>query len=216
MTALVAFIASFLGAAIFTIAGGVPFSTLTVLYINFLIQVPIAVALGFDKPLAGVMDHPPRPMTAPVLDRAQWLRIIFLGLLIAVATLVILDHFESRIGPAATATMALTVFGLCEVAMGISARSETGTVFDRDVMSGKQQLRLYGLSLLMIVLASELGVFQRMLDTTSLTGDQWLLCIGLALALLLIDELIKVVLRARAGRSADVTVASGRVAVATS
>ncbi len=204
MTALVAFIASFLGAAIFTIAGGVPFSTLTVLYINFLIQVPIAVALGFDKPLAGVMDHPPRPMTAPVLNRDQWLRIIFLGLLIAVATLTILNHFESRLGTAATATMALTVFGLCEVAMGISARSETGTVFDRDVMSGKQQLRLYGLSLLMIVLASELGVFQRMLDTTSLSGDQWLLCIGLALALLLIDEVIKVVLRTRARRPATV------------
>jgi Ca2+-transporting ATPase len=212
MTALVAFIASFLGAAIFTIAGGVPFSPLTVLYINFLIQVPIAIALGFDKPLPDVMNHPPRPMTAPVLNRAQWLRIIFLGLLIAVATLVILDHFESRIGTAASATMAMTVFGLCELAMGISARSETGTVFDRDVMSGKQQLRLYGASLLMIVLASELGVFQRMLDTTPLTGDQWLLCIGLALALLIVDELIKTVLRTRAGRAAGATVASGQVA----
>jgi Ca2+-transporting ATPase len=112
--------------------------------------------------------------------------------------------------------MALTVFGLCEVTMGLSARSETGTVFDRDVMSGKQQLRLYGLSLLMIVLASELGVFQRLLDTTPLSGDQWLLCIGLALALLLIDEIIKVILRSRAGRSAEVPAASGRVAVAAS
>jgi Ca2+-transporting ATPase len=155
-------------------------------------------------------------MTAPVLDRAQWIRIIFLGGLIAVTTLVILDHFESRIGTAAADTMALTVFGLCEVTMGLSARSETGTVFDRDVMSGKQQLRLYGLSLLMIVLASELGVFQRLLDTTPLSGDQWLLCIGLALALLLIDEIIKVILRSRAGRSAEVPAASGRVAVAAS
>jgi Ca2+-transporting ATPase len=54
----------------------------------------------------------------------------------------------------------------------------------------------------MIVLASELGVFQRVLDTTPLSGDQWLLCIGLAVALLLIDEIIKAVLRARHRRSA--------------
>ncbi len=91
--------------------------------------------------------------------------------------------------------------------MGISARSETGTVFDRDVMSGKQQLRLYGVSLLMIVLASELGVFQRMLDTTSLSGDQWLLCIGLAVALLLIDEVIKIILRSRDRKSPPVAAA---------
>ena len=208
MTALVAFITSFLGAAILTIAGGVPFSPLVVLYINFLIQVPIAMALGFDKPLPGVMEQPPRPMRAPVLSRAQWLRIIFLGALIAVATLVILDHFESRIGIAAASTMALTVFGLCEIAMGLSARSETGTLFDRDVISGRRQLELFGLSLLLIVLASELGVLQRVLDTAPLSGDQWLLCIGIAVALLLIDEVIKVGLRLRQRQSGGVD--SGR------
>ena len=50
MTALVAFIASYLGAAFFVIAGGVPFTPGVVLWINFLVQVPVAIALGFDKP----------------------------------------------------------------------------------------------------------------------------------------------------------------------
>ena len=49
MAALVAFIASFLIAAIFDIAGGIPFLPIPILYINFAIQVPIAIALGFDK-----------------------------------------------------------------------------------------------------------------------------------------------------------------------
>ncbi len=53
MTALVAFIASYLGAAFFVIAGGVPFTPAVVLWINFLVQVPVAIALGFDKPQAG-------------------------------------------------------------------------------------------------------------------------------------------------------------------
>ena len=62
MAALVAFIATFLGAAIFSIADGIPFSPLAVLWINFAVQVPIAIALGFDKPIAGLMDKPPRPL----------------------------------------------------------------------------------------------------------------------------------------------------------
>ena len=40
MTALVAFIACYLGAAFFVIAGGIPFSPLVILWVNFLIQVP--------------------------------------------------------------------------------------------------------------------------------------------------------------------------------
>jgi Ca2+-transporting ATPase len=197
MTALVAFIASFLGAAIFSIAGGIPFSPAGVLYINFLIQVPIAIALGFDKPLPGVMDQKPRSMSAPVLSRAQWIRIIVMGMLIAGTTLAILNYADTELDPLTTATMALTVFGLMEMAVGLGARSELGTVFNREVIGGRRQLTLFGVSLLMIVLASELGVFQRLLDTVPLTGDQWLVCLGAAAALVLIDEAIKLVLRSR-------------------
>jgi Ca2+-transporting ATPase len=195
MTALVAFIATFLGAAIFSIAGGIPFSPAAVLYINFLIQVPIAIALGFDKPLSGVMDRPPRPMSAPVLTRAQWIRIIVMGMIIAGTTLAALNYADGELGALTTGTMALTVFGLMEIAVGIGARSELGTVFDRDVVSGRRQLMLLGISLVMIVLASELGVFQRLLDTVPLTGDQWLACLGAAAALVLVDEVIKLILR---------------------
>ena len=197
MTALVAFIASFLGAAIFSVAGGIPFSPISVLYINFIIQVPIALALGFDKPLPDVMSHPPRPMSAPVLDRGQWTRIVILGTIIAATTLAVLNYADNELGVTTGATMALVVFGLMEMAVGLSARSEYGTILDRDVIGGSRQLMLFGLSFVMIVLASELGVLQRVLDTTSLTGGQWLVCLAAAIALVMIDEAIKIYLRSQ-------------------
>src|SRR5512139_1281789 len=83
MTALVGFIAAYLGAAFFAIAGGVPFTPFVVLWINFLVQVPIAIALGFDKPAPGLMELKPRPLAQPVLARAQWIRLIFTGVLVA-------------------------------------------------------------------------------------------------------------------------------------
>ena len=70
MGMLSAFIMSYLGASVFGILGGVPFATLVVLYVNFLVQVPIALALGFDKPSEGLMDRKPRPLSQPVLSRA--------------------------------------------------------------------------------------------------------------------------------------------------
>ena len=196
MGMLSAFIISYLGASIFGILGGVPFSPLVVLFVNFLIQVPIAIALGFDKPLPGLMDRKPRPLSQPVLSRSQWIRLIFTGMLIAVGTLVLENRYEA-IDPALAATMGFVVFSLFNIAFGLSARSETGTVFTRETVSDRRQLQLYGIALLLILLGTELGILQRILGTVSLSLEQWLLCIGLALALLLIDEVIKFLMRRR-------------------
>src|SRR4029077_6367627 len=94
MAALVGFIATFLGAAVFSIADGIPFSPLAVLWINFVVQVPIAIALGFDKPLPGLMDRSPRPLEGPVLSTEQWVRAVTLGILMGAATLWVRDVFE--------------------------------------------------------------------------------------------------------------------------
>ena len=178
MTALVAFIASYLGAAFFVIAGGVPFTPFVVLWINFLVQVPVAIALGFDKPAPGLMERKPRPLSQPVLSRSQWVRITFLGLLMAIGTL-LLEAYYAPAGAAVAATMGFVVFSLFNVVIGLSCRSETDSAFNRDILSDRHQLMLYGLALLLTFLPTELGFTQRILGLASLTGDQWLLCIGL-------------------------------------
>jgi P-type Ca2+ transporter type 2C len=194
MTALVAFIASYLGAAFFVIAGGVPFTPFVVLWINFLVQVPIAIALGFDKPSTGLMERKPRPLSQPVLSRAQWGRIIFLGLVMAFGTL-LLEAGSAGAGAAVAATMAFVVFSLFNVVIGLSARSETQSAFNRDILADRRQLMLYGLSLLFMLLATELGFLQRILGLVELNGNQWLICIIFAIVLLLVNEVVKIFVR---------------------
>ena len=60
MSTLVAYIAIFIGAGIFAIAGGVPLTPLQILWINMVIDIPIAVALGFDEPTSS-RHGPPTP-----------------------------------------------------------------------------------------------------------------------------------------------------------
>ena len=200
MTALVGFIAAYLGAAFFVIAGGVPFTPSVVLWINFLVQVPIAIALGFDKPAPGLMERKPRPLSQPVLSRSQWVRIAFIGLLMAAGTL-ILEAVYAPAGAAMVATMGFVVFSLYQVITGLSARNETGSAFNRDVFSDRSQLMLYGLALLFIFVPVELG-FPRFLGLTRLSGNQWLLCVIFAFLLLLVDEVIKVFMRRRRSKRA--------------
>ena len=41
------------------------------------------------------------------------------------------------------------------------------------------------------MLATELGILQNVLGMTSLTGEQWLVCIGVALSLIVVEEVKK-------------------------
>ena len=103
-----------------------PFAALVVLWINFLVQVPIAIALGFDKPAPGLMERKPRPLSQPVLSRSQWVRLVFLGLLVAFGTLLVEWYFTSA-NVEYAATMGFATFALFNIVIGLSARSETGT-----------------------------------------------------------------------------------------
>jgi len=196
MTALVAFIATFLGAALFLILDGIPFTPFQILWINFLVQVPIAVALGFDMPAADLMERKPRPLNEPILTLSQWARIAFIGILMAVFTLYIEDRYEPSSATLA-ATMGFVVFSLLNIAIGLISRSETASAFNRDILHDRHQLALYALALLMVLLPTTLGFLQSFLDLQSLTLDQWLLCLAFALALVLVDEIIKFFMRRR-------------------
>jgi P-type Ca2+ transporter type 2C len=197
MGMLSAFIISYLGAAIFMVLGGTPFSPLVVLWINFLVQVPIAVALGFDKPSPGLMERKPRPLSQPVLSRSQWIRLIFTGLLIALITLVVEVYYTQSMGAAYAASMGFLFFSLANIAVGLSSRSEFGTVFTMETVSDKRQLQLYGLALLLMIIGLEFNIGQRILGTVSLSGWDYLFAAVAAFVLLLIDELVKFFLRRR-------------------
>ena len=61
--------------------------------------------------------------------------------------------------------MGATTFSLFHIFAGLSCRSETQTAFSRDLLADRRQVGLYGLALLLTILATELGFLQRILGT---------------------------------------------------
>jgi Ca2+-transporting ATPase len=198
MATLVAYIAIFIGAGIFAIADGVPLTPLQILWINMVIDIPIAVALGFDEPTSGVMGRPPRPVGAPVLSRANWVRLCVQGLVMTVGALAAYQIGDTQYDdPVVAATMLVTALSLSHLAVGLLARDQRNTIFSRAAIPGPTQLRRYGIALAAIILVTTLGFLQRIFDTTELSFAQWSICIGLALTLVVVEELIKLVIRQR-------------------
>ncbi|WP_416952958.1 cation-translocating P-type ATPase [Nocardioides sp. T5] len=202
MSTLVAYIAIFIGAGIIGIADGAPLNPLQILWLNMVVDIPLAIALGFDQPARGLMARPPRPVGAPVLSRNNWFRLLAQGAVMTVGALVAYQIGEDQGGAVVGATMLLTTLSLFHVAGALLSRDQQNTIFDRDAVPGIMQLRRYGVALIAIVLVTSLDFLQRIFDTTALTFTQWCIGGGIALSLVVVEELIKLVVR-RQGTSEE-------------
>ena len=118
MSTLVAYIAIFIGAGIFGIANGAPLNPLQILWLNMVVDIPLAIALGFDQPARGLMARPPRPVGAPVLSRNNWIRLCVQGAVMTVGSLVAYQIGDDQDGAVVAATMLLTTLSLFHVAGG--------------------------------------------------------------------------------------------------
>jgi Ca2+-transporting ATPase len=197
MSTLVAYIAIFIGAGIIGIADGAPLNPLQILWLNMVVDIPLAIALGFDKPARGLMERPPRPVGAPVLSRNNWIRLCAQG---AVMTVGSLAAYQIGDGAVESATMLLTTLSLFHVAAALLCRDQRNTIFDVSALPGTLQLRRYALALAAIVAVTALDFLHRIFGTTSLDFTQWCICAGIAASLVVFEELLKLVVRHRPER----------------
>jgi Ca2+-transporting ATPase len=188
MGCLFGFIVSFLGAAVFTIAGGVPFLPLQTLWINFTTMLFQAVGLGYGQPAAGLMDRLPRDPAEPILPRREMAWLVAIGLVMGGATLGVITWAEAEFGRPVALTMGVATFSLASVLFSLATRDETRTVFSMDTLSDRILVRSTAISVVTLILATVFGPLQAFLETVPLDLGQWAVCFGAALPVLVASE----------------------------
>jgi P-type Ca2+ transporter type 2C len=197
MGVLVGMVLTFLSASIFNIVGGIPFLPLQTLYLNFTTQVFQAIGLGYGQPSEGLMKRKPRPANEPLLPRGLMLWLGIAGLVMALGTLGVAWWGDDEHGTALGRTMAFTTFALFNLFFSFTARDERRTIFSLDTFADSKFMLASGLSVVAIIFGTEFNLFQRFLDTTGLSLEQWLICIGAALTIVAVSEVRKLILRRR-------------------
>jgi Ca2+-transporting ATPase len=193
------FILTFVGAGVFDVAGGAPLTPLQILWINFAVDVVLAIGLGFDAAAPGLMRRPPRDAGAPIVGRWLAIRLGVASAVMAALALAVVAWGEDRYDLAVATTMGLTTFSLMHVAAALEVRELTGTIFDRYTVANRRFVQLIGVALALTFLVTELQPLQRIFDTVSLTSSQWGICLLGPIVFLAVAELGKLVDR-RSGR----------------
>jgi Ca2+-transporting ATPase len=202
MAALIGFITTFLGASIFNIVGGVPFVPLQTLWVNFTTQIFQAVGLGYGEPAPDLMERKPRPEKEPILTRGLLLWLAVLGIVLGGTALGVIWWADDHHSTAVARTMGMTTFAIANVFLSFAVKDELRSMFDPETYADRRLLKASGLSALAILFGTELGIFQRILGTVSLTGKQWIVCLLVALSVVVVSEIQKWVLRSRAREQA--------------
>jgi Ca2+-transporting ATPase len=195
MGCLFGFIVSFLGASIFDIAGGVPFLPLQTLWINFTTLLFQAIGLGYGQPAEGLMERKPRQPDQPILPRGLILWLITVGLVMGAGTLGVASWAEQVHTEAIAHTMGVVTFSLYSLFFSIATRDERQTVFTLDTFADRKFVIFTGVSVVTLILATVFGPLQAFLKTTSLDVQQWLICTGVALSVIVASEIRKAIRR---------------------
>ncbi len=204
---LVAFVLTFLGATLLDLAAGQPFTPVQILWINFAVNAPFGVALGFDQETPGLMSRHPRPRGESILTRGVMVTSGLAGLYVAIANLGMIawgnNHYDSL---AIGRSIGLVAFTLMLVVAAFEARSESQTAFTVDTFNSSRMNLIAGIEIAGAFLITQADFLRRLLGTAQLTARQWGLALAAAVVLLLGWEAGKWLARRR--MPAELTTAS--------
>ena len=185
----------------------VPLLATQLLWINLLTDAAPALAMGVDPQTDDVMARSPRKLTDRVIDRDMWIDIAFIGIIMAVVTLIGMDmHLEGglftdrSIGGThefqmiEARTMGFTILVFAQLFNAIASRSARQSAFV-GLFSNKWLWGAIGLSVVLQLVVIYVPFLNSAFGTTPLGPWAWVECICLAAVVLIASEIYKAIMR---------------------
>jgi Ca2+-transporting ATPase len=168
-------------ATILNVNGGVALFPMQLLFCKFFVVVTVVIGFIADVPDPGVMQRPPRKPGTRIVTKPQIVRWLVSGFIVAALALAALawgPDDPSTSHATISMTMAFAIVALSAVNLGVVLRREREPAWSSPVFPYMGWIML-GWALTWA--GVELGMLQRVLDTVSLTGGQWIVVVALSL-----------------------------------
>jgi magnesium-transporting ATPase (P-type) len=162
-----------------------------------LMQIVLLVAARTVPAPADHLEQPPRDPERPVVPRDLMVWLAAVGLVMGTATLAVLSWAFGEHGEPVARTMGLTTFLVAVVLLSLESRDQRRSIFNLEVLDDRTFLIATGISAAVIYLSTTFSGFQRILDTTALSLNQWIICILAGAGVIVASEIRKVFLRRR-------------------
>lgn len=210
MSQLFSLVLLFLVATVFDINSGVPLTPIMILFLNFFISVFPVIVILLDPVPDAIMLKPPRDPRKTIANRgaiALWFAYGGVLFLMTLVPLLLFPDLASPSEPNVPVTMTFVVAAFGAVLGGLAMRRDPESGLTAPILTAVKWLAI---PVALTVAAVEIGFLQRLIGTVSLSGTQWLICIGLALVVPVFVEVEKWIRRRRIARRASPAPAPAR------
>ncbi len=170
-----------------------PLLPLQILFLNLVLDVFPALALGLGRGDPHIMQQPPRPSHEPVLPSSHWQAITVYGVVIAAAVLAALllaiEHLQME--PEQAVTVSFLTLSFARMWHVFNMRDRNAAVFKNEITRNPFVWLALSVCLVLIVAATQIPVLAQVLSLRSPSVSGWLLAWGASLTPVIIGQLLK-------------------------
>ncbi len=181
-----------------------PLTPIQLLWLNLLTDGAPALALGVEKGDPDIMDHPPRPVHEPIINRDMRIGMVVQTIVITAVTLTAFavgHHLRPNDGWMLARTMAFVTLSASELVRAYTARSEIYALLKIGVFSNKFMQYAVFTSIGLLLAVVYIPFLQEIFDAVALNLTHWLYLLPLILLPSIMAELTKAYLRYHLSKS---------------
>jgi Ca2+-transporting ATPase len=170
-----------------------PLLPLQILFLNLVLDVFPALALGVGDGGPEIMKRPPRPADESVLTRAHWTAISVYGMIIAVTVLGSLGAAVHWLDmpPEGAVTISFLTLSFSRMWHVFNMRETGSSMFTNEITRNGYVWAALGLCSLLIVGATQVPLLSRVLSLTSPHAEGWMLALAMSLIPLVAGQMLK-------------------------
>ncbi|MEK0085846.1 HAD-IC family P-type ATPase [Benzoatithermus flavus] len=177
-----------------------PITAAQILWVNLVTAITLGLALAFEVAEADVMRRPPRPAGEPLVGPLLAWRIALFGGLALLATLLVFELARRHGELTLARTMAVNTLVACEILFLFNVRRRSAAALSAEALKGLgPALASSGLIVLLQLVFTYWSPLGGLFGTVPLTARQWLPILLCALAMFVVIELEKLILRRWSG-----------------
>jgi Ca2+-transporting ATPase len=177
-----------------------PFLPLQILWINLVTDGLPALALVTDPSHPDMLEAPPRPPSAPILGKKQWLRIGLTGVMNGALVLSFFAWSLPRFGLEEARSLAFILLVMGEMFRSFAARSDRRLFFEVGAFTNRLLLGVAFATVGIQIALHHIPFTQKLFHLTPLDVGDWLRVVPLSLIPVTVTELVKLLARVMARR----------------
>lgn len=166
-----------------------------ILWINLVTDTLPALALGLEKAGEDVMKRKPRESSSSIFAGGVGAGIVYQGIIEAGLTLLVYYWAHTHYNEGVAVTMAFATLGLLQITHAFNVRSNTKSLFQIGWFTNRFMLGASVISGLLLVLVIIIPGLNEWFGVEHLSGLQWGIVCGAAIAIVVIVEIVKLFLR---------------------